>query len=81
MEILVKVIPWSKKIEVEEIWKDLLSNLPIYKIKLTAKPVNNQANKQLIDVLVNYFNTKKRFIEILKWDTSRLKKVRILEDK
>ena len=80
MEILVKVIPWSKKIEIIQLWKDLLTNKDVYKVKLTAKPVNNQANKQLIDVLVKHFNTKKRFIFIDKWNTSKLKLIKIVEN-
>ena len=50
MEILVKVVPGSKKIQVAHEWKDLLTWRDIYKINLTAKPVNNQANKQLLEV-------------------------------
>ena len=80
MEILVKVIPWSKKIEIIQLWKDLLTNKDVYKVKLTAKPVNNQANKQLVDVLVKYFNTKKRFVVIDKWNTSKLKLIKIVEN-
>jgi uncharacterized protein YggU (UPF0235/DUF167 family) len=78
MEILVKVIPWSRKIEVLKEWKDLLTWKDVYKIKLTAKPVNQEANKQLIQVIADYFKTKKRFVKIHKWTTSRLKLVKIL---
>lgn len=80
MEILVRVIPWTKKINVQAMGNDELTGKKIYKIKLTAKPINHEANKQLVEVLVKYFNTKKRFVEILKWDTSKLKKVKIVEN-
>jgi len=80
MEILVKVIPWSKKIKIISFWKDELTGKSIYKVKLTAKPINNQANKQLIEVLEKYFNTKKRFISITRGDTSKLKSVKIVEN-
>jgi uncharacterized protein YggU (UPF0235/DUF167 family) len=80
MEILIKVIPWSKKIDVVKEWKDLLTNRDVYRIKLTAKPVNNQANEQLIEVLSKYFKVKKRFIFLDKWATSRLKLVKIVEN-
>ena len=77
MEILIQVVPGSKKISVEEQWKDLLTNRTIYKVKLTAKPINGEANKQLLEVLSDFFKVKKRFIEIDKWATSRLKLVKI----
>jgi len=77
MEILIQVVPGSKKISVEEQWKDLLTNRIIYKVKLTAKPINGEANKQLLEVLSDFFKVKKRFIEIDKWATSRLKLVKI----
>ena len=77
MEILIKVIPWSKKIQVKEEWQDLLTWRTIYKVNLTAKPINWEANKQLIEVLADFFKTKKRFINLDKWATSRLKLVRI----
>ena len=77
MEILVQVVPWSKKISVEENGKDILTWRTIYRVKLTAKPVNGQANKQLQEVLADYFKVKKRFVEIDKGATSRLKLVKI----
>ena len=79
IEILVQVVPGSKKISVEESWKDLLTWRTIYKVKLTAKPINWQANKQLQEVLADFFWVKKRFVEIDKWATSRLKLVKILD--
>lgn len=77
MEILVKVIPWSKKIDITYEWKDIIFNKDVYKIKLTAKPVNNDANKQLIEVLEKYFKIKKRFITIKQGKTSRIKIIQI----
>ena len=77
MEFLVKVIPWSKKMDVQLEWKDLLTGRDIYKIKLTAKPIDGEANKQLIEVISKFFDVKRRFIHIDKWATSRLKLVKI----
>jgi len=73
MEILVNIIPWAKKILVKEEWKDLLTWRPIYKIKLTAKPIDWEANKQLIEILTDFFKVKRRFIHLDKWQTSRTK--------
>jgi len=81
MEFLVKVIPWAKKMDVHLEWKDLLTDRDIYKIKLTAKPIDGEANKQLIEVISKFFNVKKRFIQIDKWATSRLKLVKIIDFK
>ncbi len=77
MEFLVHVIPWSKQILVKEDGRDLLTDRIIYKVKLTAKPINGEANKQLIEVISDFFNVKKRFVEIDKWASSRLKLVKI----
>jgi len=77
MEFLVHVIPGSKQISVQEEWKDILTNRTVYKIKLTAKPINGEANKQLIEVISDFFKVKKRFVEIDKWATSRFKLVKI----
>ncbi len=79
MEFLVHVIPWSKQILVKKDGKDLLTNRDIYKVKLTAKPINGEANKQLIEVITDFFKTKRRFVEIDKWASSRLKLVKIIE--
>jgi len=79
MEILVKVVPWSKKIQITKEWKDLLSWKEIYKVNLTAKPIKGSANEQLQEVLANYFWVKKRFVKLVKWSTNRLKLVCIEE--
>jgi len=77
MEILVKVIPNSKKIQVKFEWKDLLTWREIYKVNLTAKPIKWEANKQLQEILADFFDVKKRFVRIDKWTTSKLKLIRI----
>lgn len=79
MEILVKVIPNSKNIEIFEEWNDLLTNRAVYRVKLTAKPVDNQANIQLIGTISEYFNVKKRFVRIVKWENSKSKLIKIVE--
>lgn len=77
MEILVRASPWSKHIKVTKIWYDELTGLDIYKVNLTAKAVNNSANKQLLKVLADYFKVKIRDIDIHKWQTSKIKKLTI----
>ncbi len=79
MKILISVIPWSKKIDVKETWVDLLTSRPTYRIKLTAKPIDGEANKQLIKVLTGFFWVKKRQIKLLKWGNNRLKLLEIIQ--
>ena len=47
------------------------------KVKLTAPPVDNSANEQLIEVLSDAFKVKKGCIKIIKGQTSKNKVVRI----
>ena len=68
-KIVVKVKANSKEIKVEKI----IDN--VYKIKLTTSPVNGQANKQLIEVLAQYFKVAKSQIEIKSGQTSKTKVV------
>ena len=77
MEIIVFVIPNSKKLSIQKLWKDLVSNRQTYRVKLTTKPINNQANKQLIEFLADYFDVKKRSIKIIKWKESKQKIIKI----
>ncbi len=77
MKILVQAKPWSKKIEIKYIWKDLLTDLDIYSIKLIAKPIKWEANKQLIEILSDYFKVSKSNIKILKWNSTKYKLIEI----
>ncbi len=77
MRILVLAKPGSKKEGVEKIWKDLLTGYDIYKVKINAKPVKWKANEAIIEVLADYFKTKKNKIKILKWNTAKYKLIEI----
>jgi len=48
-----------------------------YKVRLTAAPVDNAANEQLVEVLAKQFGVPKRSIEIISGAQSRLKRIRI----
>lgn len=67
--IQVKVEPRSSKKEVAGVHGEAL------KVKLTAPPVEGKANKQLIEVLADHFNIKKRDVEVLRGETGRVKTV------
>ena len=67
----IHVLPNSRFIKVNKISDDTLE------IKLTSQPLKGKANKQLIEVLADYFKTKKSSINIIKGEKSRNKIVQI----
>lgn len=68
----VKVQPKSGKHEIG----DILANGTV-KIKLKSAPENNKANKELIELLSDFFEVRSPHIMILSGETSRLKTVEI----
>lgn len=72
MRIYVKVSPMSSKNEVVKVSDGE------YKVKLTAPPVDNQANIMLIKVLAEYFNVPKSSLKIVGGKTARIKIIDIL---
>lgn len=71
MRIYVKVSPRSSKNEVIKISEG------DYKVKITAPPVDNQANEILVKVLAGYFKVAKSSIIILGGKTARTKIIEI----
>ena len=72
MRIYVKVSPRSSKKEVIKISEGE------YRVKLTAPPVNGEANRQLIEVLADYFRVAKSSVKIVGGKSTRMKMVDIL---
>jgi len=72
MRIYVKVSPRSSKNEVIKISEGE------YKIKLTAPPVDGEANKQLIEILSDYFKVSKSLINIVGGKSARVKIIDIV---
>jgi len=72
MRIYVKVIPRSSKNEVQKISEGE------YKVKLTAPPVDNQANKMLKRILAKYFDVPKSSLTIIAGRTAKIKLIEIL---
>jgi len=68
-QIVVEVKPNSSKILVEKITDQ------VYKVKLTAPPVEGKANAQLIKVLADYFGIGKSRVEIKSGKNARNKVV------
>lgn len=69
--IKVRVEPRSSKKGVSGVMGDAL------KVKLTAPPVEGEANEQLIEVLSDYFKIKKSAIKIIRGQASKNKTVEI----
>jgi len=74
MRIYIKVIPRSSQNKVEKISEGE------YKVKLTAPPIDGEANKMLIKILTEYFNVSKSSVEIIGGKTAKTKIVEIKND-
>lgn len=70
MKINVKVIPGARKQEIEK-------GESGFKVYLKSKPEKGKANKELITLLADYFNTSKSNIKIIKGEHARNKIVEI----
>lgn len=65
--ITVEVKPNSKEVKVEKI------NDNVFKVRLSATPIGGRANKQLIEIMSDYFKVSKSQIEIKSGKTSKTK--------
>lgn len=66
--IKVRIVPNSSK-------NDIILEDEFIKVKVTAQPIENKANKVLIEYLSKIFKIPKTNIEILKGDTSKEKTI------
>jgi uncharacterized protein (TIGR00251 family) len=71
--IEVKVHPRSSKKD----WKIIDNGLDV---RIKAQPINGKANEELIELLSEIFNVKKKDIIILKGKTSKNKLIKILRE-
>lgn len=69
MRIYVRVSPRSSKNSVEKISE------AEYKVKLTAPPVDGQANDMLIKVLAGYFGVSKSSLNLIGGKSAKIKMV------
>lgn len=63
-----KIVPNSSK-------NDIIIEDEFIKVKVTAQPIENKANKALVEFLSKTFKVPKTSIEIVKGDTSKEKTV------
>lgn len=73
MRIYVRVIPRSSKNEVIEIGENE------YKIKVTAPPVNGEANQMVIKILAKHFGISKSAVEIVGGKSAKIKMIDIFK--
>ena len=66
--IKLKIVPNSSK-------NDIVLENEFIKVKITAQPIENKANKALIEYLSKAFKVPKTSIEIVKGDTSKEKTI------
>ncbi len=64
--IKIKIVPNSSK-------NDIILEDEFIKVKVTAQPIENKANKALIEYFSKLFKIPKTSIEIVKGDTSKEK--------
>lgn len=64
--VKIKIVPNSSK-------NDIILEDEFIKVKVTAQPIENKANKALVEFLSKIFKVPKTNIEILKGDTSKEK--------
>jgi uncharacterized protein YggU (UPF0235/DUF167 family) len=65
------VLPRSSRNEVQKISEGE------YRVKLTAPPVDNQANEKLVELMADYFGIAKSSIQILSGRTAKIKLLEI----
>jgi len=73
--VKVRIVPNSSK-------NDIIIEDEFIKVKVTAQPIENKANKALIEFLSKKIKVPKTYIEILKGETSKEKTLllRILDE-
>lgn len=69
----LKIVPNSSK-------NDIILEDEFIKVKVTAQPIENKANKALVEFLSKRFKIPKTKIEILKGDTSKDKTILLRTD-
>ncbi len=73
MQINVRVVPGSKKNKIIKL------DSKNYRVKVVAAPIAGQANKELINVLAEYFCVEKKAIRIVSGLHSRNKTIDIIQ--
>jgi len=68
--LTINVIPRSKKSEIKVEGNQII-------VKVTAPPTGGRANREVIEILADFLQIKKRHLEIISGEKSRVKKILI----
>ncbi|MEM2935491.1 MAG: DUF167 domain-containing protein [Candidatus Thermoplasmatota archaeon] len=71
MIVKIKVIPNAGK-------NEIIQEGEILKVKVSSPPSKGKANKEVIELLANFFGVKKNCVKIIKGANSREKIIEIL---
>lgn len=66
--VRIKIVPNSSK-------NDIIVEEEFIKVKVTAQPIENKANKALVEFLSKRFKIPKTYIQIIKGETSKEKTI------
>lgn len=72
MYIKVKVVPRAKKSEIIKLDKDYL------KVKVLSPAIKNKANKEMMELLADYYGVNKSAVKIIRGEHFREKLIEIL---
>ena len=72
MQISVMVVPGAKRESIAIVGENLYGQ-PIYRVKTTAKPVDNAANDAVKKMLADHFSVPPRCVTLIGGQTSRTK--------
>jgi len=72
MKVKIRVVPRAKK-------EKIVEENGILKVYVNEPAIDGRANKKLIEVLADYYQTRKYNITILQGETQRDKVIEILE--
>lgn len=78
MKIIVKAMPNRKEEKIEKLSQPALFNysrseLPVYKISVKEPPMDDRANKAIINVLAKYFEVSPSRVTLLSGHTTKQK--------
>ena len=71
MKILIRVKPRAKTAGVEKLEGEN------YIVSVTEPPIEGRANKEVIEILADYFKVSKSKVSIIKGETGRIKMIDI----
>ena len=84
MKIIVNARPGSRLNKIERLnppvleFKDSKAEVPVYKIWVTAQPIDGKANQAIINLLSKHFKVPNKSIRLIQGEASKRKIFEIL---